>query len=163
MEFIPRPGCPAVLLAQAFCSSTNGKACATDAKKTERETARCDGQSDTKLKREKHNTFSFAFCNPPLQTTHTTESITRFLQRYLIFTIPAKKFHEMWIHHMLNCTTEADTSVFLLFLRNKWLGKSVSVTAARGYLDPVHWVLSCDQVHEQKWYETKDKTVREQS
>lgn len=35
---------------------------------------RCDGQSDTELKREKHNTYYFAFCNPaPSNHTHHGE------------------------------------------------------------------------------------------
>lgn len=72
MEFIPRPICPAVLLAQAFCSSKNGRERQSERGKRVSEwwkekTERDDGQSatETKLKGEKgknSHTYYFAFC-----------------------------------------------------------------------------------------------------
>lgn len=56
MEFIPRHICPAVLFAQAFCSSKNGrgrdkvregKESVSDGRKIERDGERDDGQSQT--------------------------------------------------------------------------------------------------------------------
>lgn len=42
-------------------------------------------------------------------TTSTVATIVWPLQRYLILTTPAKWFHEIRFHYMVNCTTEADT------------------------------------------------------
>lgn len=61
-----------------------------------------------------HILLLFARVTQLYLTTDTMESIIWLLQRYLILTMPAKKFHEICIHYTINCTTEADScSVFL--------------------------------------------------
>lgn len=82
MELVPRPICPAVLLAQVFCNSKNGRGCATDGRRRQRETVRCDGQSETEIKRQREtNTIHIIlpFVTQLHLTTHTIESITWLL------------------------------------------------------------------------------------
>lgn len=53
-------------------------------------------------------------------TTGTTESIIWLLQRHLILTTPGKKFCEIWIHYMMNCTAETVPCSVFLWVTRVW-------------------------------------------